>query len=140
LDASISKNQEITSSKRLAIAEKIARDVVNADPTILSLIVLDQLDGSRVLTVARSSNLPPEKHASPEIVQRLAIAAVVVWGAAEGAAKLMGRREFIVGAFKEQMVLLIELSERGMLLAIRLNRSSNAEHLFAKIAGLLGVS
>lgn len=124
----------------MVAAEKIARDIVNADPTILSLMVLDHLDGRRVLAVARSANLPPESHASPALVQKLAIAAVVVWGAAEGAAQLMGKREFIIGAFKEQMVLLIDLREYDMLLAIRLNRSSNAEHLFVKIAGLLGLS
>lgn len=65
---------------------------------------------------------------------------MVVWGAAEGAAKLMGKREFIVGAFKEQLVLLVDLPEYEMLLAIRLARSSNAEHVFVRIAGLLGIT
>jgi len=35
---------------------------------------------------------------------------------------------------------LIDVREYEMLLAIRLNRSSNAEHLFAKIASLLGMT
>jgi hypothetical protein len=140
LDASISRSQEVSASRRASIAEKIAREVVKADSTILSLLVLDQREGSRVLAVARSPGLPPSGRASPELVERLGIAATVVWGAAEGAAKLMGRREFIVGAFKEQLVLLVDLREYEMLMAVRLARSSNAEHVYDKIAALLGLS
>jgi len=140
LSAPISKTQETSASKRASVAEKIAQEVVRADPTVLSLLVLDNRDSSRVLAVARSPALPPESRASPELVQRFAIAAMVVWGAAENAAKLMGRREFIVGAFKEQLVLLVGLPEYEMLLAVRLARSSNAEHVFDKIAALLGIA
>lgn len=136
----MSKSQEVSASRRVSIAEKIAGDVVKVDPTILSLLVLDRRESSRVLAVARSPSLPPESHASPELVQRFGIAAMVVWGAAEGAAKLMGKREFIVGAFKEQLVLLVDLPEYEMLLAVRLARSSNAEHVFVKIAALLGIA
>ncbi|MGH9919434.1 MAG: hypothetical protein ACRD6W_11290 [Nitrososphaerales archaeon] len=120
------------------MAEKIARDVVNADPTIFGLLILDRRHGYDVLAVARSPTLPPEAHASPALVKKFAIAATVVWGAAEQAAQLMGGREFIVGAFKEQMVLLVDLREYDMLLAMRLARSSNAEHLYLKIVDLLG--
>jgi len=140
LDASISKSQEVPASRRASIAEKLAGDVVRADPTILSMLVLDHRESSRVLAVARSPSLPPESHASPELVQRFGIAAMVVWGAAEGAAKLMGKREFIVGAFRDQLVLLVDLPEYEMLLAIRLARSSNAEHVFSRIAALLGIT
>ncbi len=136
----MSKSQEVSASRRVSIAEKIAGDVVKVDPTILSLLVLDRRESSRVLAVARSPSLPPESHASPELVQRFGIAAMVVWGAAEGAAELMGKREFIVGAFKEQLVLLVDLPEYEMLLAVRLARSSNAEHVFVKIAALLGIA
>jgi len=122
------------------VANKIARDVVGADPSILSMIVLDHRGSSRVIAVARSANLPPESHASPALVERFGIAAMVVWGAAEGASQLMGRREFIIGAFKDQLVLLVDLREYEMLLAIRLNRSANAEHVYAKVANLLGLS
>jgi len=136
----MSKSQEVSASRRVSIAEKIAGDVAKVDPKILSLLVLDRRESSRVLAVARSPSLPPESHASPELVQRFGIAAMVVWGAAEGAAKLMGKREFIVGAFKEQLVLLVDLPEYEMLLAVRLARSSNAEHVFVKIAALLGIT
>lgn len=125
-------------SERARVAENIAKSVLSADSSVLSLMVLDNGDGG-ILAVARSPSLPSERHADPAMVQKFAIAAIVVWGAAEHAAKLMGRREFIVGAFREQLVLLVELGEYNMLLAIRLSRSSNAEHVFAKIAGLLGL-
>jgi hypothetical protein len=139
LDVSTSSNQGVSTQKKAAIAEKIAHGVVNSDPSILSMIVLDQKEGNQILAVARSAGLPPEKHASAELVKKFAIAATVVWGAAEIAAQLMGRREFIIGAFKDQLVLLISLQEYQMLLGIRLTRSSNAEHIHAKIAALLGI-
>ncbi len=137
---SVSNGNEALDPRRAAVADKIARDVIRADPAILSMLVLDHHGISRVLAVARSPHLPPESHASPELVEKFGIAAMVVWGAADGASRLMGRREFIIGAFKEQMVLLVDLREYEMLLAIRLNRSANAEHVHAKIASLLGLS
>jgi hypothetical protein len=140
LDSAVARSQEVSASRRVSIAEKIAKDVVHADSTILSLLILDQGEGSRVLAVARSPSLPPSSRASPELVERFAIAATVVWGAAQGASELMGRREFIVGAFKDQLVLLVDLRGYEMLLAVRLVRSSNAEHVYAKIAALLGMS
>ena len=140
MDVSASSRQSLSLQKRAATAEKMAQSVVNCDPSILSMLVLDQRDGYEILAVARSESLPPEKHVSLELVKRFGIAAAVVWGAAETAAQLMGRREFIIGAFKDQIVLLVGLREYQMLLAIRLNRSSNAEHIYSKVAGLLGLA
>ena len=139
LGAAISNSREVSDSKRAAVAEKIARDVVDSDPAILGMLVLDLHEKGRVLAVARSASLPPERQVSPALVERFAIAANVVWGAAETAAQVLGRREFIVGAFKEQLVLLVELREYEMLLGFRLSRSSNAEHIFAGVASLLGI-
>jgi len=121
------------------VAGRIAQDVVSCDSAILSLLVLDLEDGSEVLAVARSARLPREEYATPLLVRKFGIAAAVVWGAAESAAQLLGRREFIIGAFREQLVLMIGLREYDMLLAVRLSRSSNAEHIYAKIASLLGI-
>ena len=126
-------------TERARMAEKVAAEVVKADAAIMSLMVLDVGDGGKVLAVARSPTMAPHEHATPAMVQKFAIAAVVVWGAARQAAELMGRREFIVGAFSEQLVLLADLKEFDMLLAIRLNRSSNAEHVYSKVASLLGL-
>jgi hypothetical protein len=137
--ASASAKHVALDPRRVRVAEKIGQDVVGCDPTIYGLLVLDRREGNSVLAVARSPSLPPEARASPELVERFAIAAVVVWGAAENATQLMGRREFIVGAFRQQLVLLVELQEYEMLLAMRLDRSSNAEHVYAKLARLLGI-
>jgi len=140
LDSSASSRSAPPDPTREAVANKIAHDVVGADPAIMSLIVLDHRGSTRVIAVARSANLPSDSRASPALVERFGIAATVVWGAAEGAAQLMGRREFIIGAFKDQLVLLVGLREYEMLLAMRLNRSANAEHVYAKVANLLGLS
>jgi hypothetical protein len=128
-----------SSARRGSVAEKVARDIVGCDASILSLMVLDEANGSHVLAVARSQVLPPEEYADADLVKRFAIAAMVVWGAAEQAARLMGGREFIVGAFENQLVLLVHLREYRMLAAMRLSGSSNAEHVYAKVARLLGL-
>jgi hypothetical protein len=131
--------REHSAAEKTRVAERVAERVLEADPAVLSLMVLDVNDGGRVLAVARSPSLPSHERADPGTVQRFAIAAVVVWGAARQAAQLMGKREFIVGAFREQMVLLADLGEYEMLLAIRLGRSSNAEHVYTKVASSLGL-
>lgn len=124
-------------SRTTIIAERIANDIVKCDPSILGLIVIDSGDSSRILAVARSPGLPAEQQSSPELIRRFAIASTVVWGAAESGSQMMGQREFIVGAFRDQLVLLIGLGQYNMLVAIRLSRSSNAEHVYAKIAQFL---
>jgi len=140
LGSSVPASQGVSAQRRKTVAGKIADSVANCDPSILSLVVVDQRDGHEVLAIARSKNLPPEKHATPDLVIKFGIAATVVWGAAETASQLLGRREFVIGAFSDQSVLLVGLQEFQMLLAIRLTRSSNAEHIYSKIATLLGTS
>ena len=115
MDASTSNRQSFSAEEKASIARRVAKDVVASDQAIMSMLILDLEDKGQVLAVARSSNLPLEEYASPDLVHRFAIAAMVVWGAAESASQLMGRREFIVGAFEKQMVLLVGWREYGML-------------------------
>lgn len=138
MDASAEGSLGAPVSKKASVAQRVAGDVVKCDPTILSLLVMDDADASQILAVARSRSLPREEYAGPEMVKKFAVAAMVVWGAAEQASRLMGARQFMIGAFENQLVLLVNLREYRMLLAIRLNRSSNAEHVYEKISRLLG--
>ncbi|HUI00744.1 MAG TPA: hypothetical protein VLX56_03850 [Nitrososphaerales archaeon] len=137
--AETSKKVGLPEGERASVARRIARDVVRCDPAILGLLIMDKDDGSKILAVERSPSLPDEERATEEQVKRFGIAAMVVWGAADNASQLMGRKEFVVGAFKQQMVLIAGLQEYGLLLAARLTRSANAEHVYSKVASFLGM-
>jgi hypothetical protein len=118
-----------------ALAERLARDLVDCDTSILSLIVVDAL--GRVLHVSRSTRLAGSEHVAPELVRDFGIIAKMIIGAADNAARVMGGTEAIVGIFKRQKVLLINLQEYNLLLALRLSRSANAEYVCDKIGDLL---
>jgi hypothetical protein len=118
-----------------ALAGRLAKDVVDCDTSILSLIVVDAL--GRVLHVSRSARLPESEHVDPGLVQMFGTIAKTIMGAANNATPVMGRTEAIVGVFKKQKVLLINLQEYNLLLALRLSRSANAEYVCDKIGDLL---
>jgi hypothetical protein len=109
--------------------------LVDCDPSILSLIIVDSL--GRVLETRRSSRLPAEEHVDPGLVRVFGAVAKTIVGAANNAAKVMGATEAVIGVFKQQKVLLINLQEYNLLLALRLSRSSNAEYVSDKIGDLL---
>jgi len=120
---------------QIALAQRIAKDLVDCDTSILSLIAVDPL--GRVLHVSRSARLPDSEQVNPELVQRLGTVARLIVGAANNAAQVMGKTEAVVGIFKNQKVLLINLQEYNLLLALRLARSANAEYVCDKIGDLL---
>ena len=118
-------------SAQVAVARRLAKDLVDCDPSILSLIVVDSI--GRVLHVSRSSRLPDSEQVSPELVRNFGTLAKVIIGAANSATQVMGGTEAIVGIFKKQKVLLINLNEYNLLLALRLSRSASAEYVRDKI-------
>jgi hypothetical protein len=120
---------------QVALAHRLAKDLVDCDPSILSLIVVDPM--GRVLHVVRSERLAGEDHVNPELVHVLGTIAMMIVGAANKAAPVMGGTEAIVGIFKKQKVLLINLQEYNLLLALRLTRSASAEYVCEKIRDLL---
>lgn len=126
---------EEVDSAQVAVARRIAKDLVDCDPSILSLIVVDSL--GRVLHVSRSARLPDAEQVNPELVTVFGTLAKVIVGAANSAAQVMGGTEAIVGIFKKQKVLLINLQEYNLLLALRLSRSANAEYVRDQIEKLL---
>jgi hypothetical protein len=120
---------------QVTLAQRIAKDLVDCDPSILSLIVVDEV--GRVLQVSRSARLAESERVDPELVRVFGTVAKMIVGAADKAAMMMGKTEAIVGVFKNQKVLLIDLQEYRLLLALRLTRSANAEYVCERIGDLL---
>ncbi|MDA4116590.1 MAG: hypothetical protein OK442_08560 [Thaumarchaeota archaeon] len=118
-----------------ALAGRLARDLVDCDSSILSLIVVDSM--GRVLHVGRSARLSESELVSPELVRVFGTVSKLIVGAANNATPVMGGTEAIVGIFKKQKALLINLPEYNLLLALRLIRSANAEYICDKIGDLL---
>ena len=129
------RTEEQVDSAQVAVARRLAKDLVDCDPSILSLIVVDSL--GRVLQVSRSARLPDSEQVNPELVRTFGTLAKVIVGAANSAAQVMGGTEAIVGIFKKQKVLLINLQEYNLLLALRLSRSASAEYVRDKVEELL---
>jgi hypothetical protein len=127
--------EEEVDPAQAALAQRVGKDLVDCDPSILSLIVVDEL--GRVLHVSRSARLAPSEHVEPELVRVFGTIAKTIVGAANNAAQVMGGTEAVVGIFKKQKVLLINLQEYNLLLALRLSRSANAEYVCDKIGDLL---
>ena len=123
--------------ERKASASTIAKEVVSLDPSILSLLILDSR--GQVLTVERSNRLPESDQVGEDITPKLGIVAKVLWGAANNStAAFLGRMEFMIGGFKDERIMFIDLQGQDMLLALRLTRSSNAEDVYNKILKAVG--
>jgi len=123
---------------QIAIAKRLAKQVLDSDTAVHSLMVLDRT--GQVLAVERSSRLPEGEYIDDDVLPKLAVVGKLIIGAAVNAAEFMGRLQFIVGSFKNQKVLLMDLQEYSMVLAMRLARSSNAEYVCNKIGETLGTS
>jgi hypothetical protein len=98
-------------------------------------MIVDEI--GRVLHVSRSARLSGSEHADSELVKVLGTLAKMTIGAASRAAQVMGGTEAVIGVFKNQKVLLVNLQEYNLLLALRLSRSANAEYVSEKIRDLL---
>jgi hypothetical protein len=133
------RSESDTSPDRKVLAQRLAREVIGCDPSILSLLVVDTKQG-RLLATANSNNLPKGEQVAPGVLEKLGTVAYLIWGAAGNATELTGGREFIIGAFKNQLILLVNLVGYEMFLVLRLIRSSNAAYVHTKIAALLDVS
>jgi hypothetical protein len=120
------------------LAERVARDIVGCDDSILSLLVIDSRQG-KILAVARSSRLGESEYATPDIIEKFGTLAMLVWGAAGNATDLLGKREYLIGAFRSQLILLANLQQYEMIAALRLNRSSNPERVYKNLTEILGV-
>lgn len=112
---------------RVYLAQRLAKNIIDLDTSILSLIVVDAL--GRVLHVARSARLPVGEEADAEQVKVFGTISKLILGAANQAAPMMGATEAVVGVFKNQKVLLVNLKQYDLLVGLRLARSSNAEYV-----------
>jgi hypothetical protein len=130
--------QEQSVPKTKADGARIAREVVDIDNAILSLLVLDKTGG--VLAMERSSRLEKSDYMDDKDLNRFGAMAKVIIGMAANAEPLMGRLEFIVGEFKNHKVVFMNLPEYEMTLALRMGRSSNGEYLCKKIAERLATA
>jgi hypothetical protein len=118
--------------ERKAAASVIAKEAVGVDPSILSLLVLDSR--GQVLAVERSNRLPESHQIGKDITLKLGVIAEVIWGAANSATSpFLGPMDFMIGGFKNERILFINLQGRDMLLALRMTRSSNSEDVCNKI-------
>jgi len=117
------------------IADRLARVVIDCDPAILSLLVVDSF--GRVLKVARSSRLPAGEEASAEQVKAFGTVAKMIVGAANQASPLAGATEVVIGIFKHEKILLMNIQEYNVVMGLRLSRSASAEYVGERIRGLL---
>jgi hypothetical protein len=117
------------------VALRIAREVLDCDSSILSLLVTNVK--GEVLAVGRSGRLRSSDYLDDDILPKLGVVSKLIMGAADQESHLLGRMEFLIGAFKNQKIVLIDVPERGLSLALRMSRSSIAEYVCNKIAVIL---
>ncbi len=118
-------------TKQKALAEKVASAIIDCDSSILSLLVVNP--GGEVLAIGRSKRLAKGDYLEDGLVPKLGVLAKVIIGAADNEAGLFGDMEFLIGAFKKQKIVFIDLPEQKFTLALRMSRSVIAEYVCNKI-------
>jgi len=121
--------------KKKALAETIAKEVLECDSSILSLLVVNSR--GEVLAVGRSERLAKSDYLDESILPKLGVVAKLITGAADQESALLGRMEFLIGAFKNQKIVLIDVPKHDLSLALRMSRSSIAEYVCNKIGVIL---
>ncbi len=117
------------------LAGKIAEVIIDCDTSVLSLLVVSR--EGKVLAIGRSKRLARADYLDDNLMPKLGVLAKVIMGAADNEADLMGDMEFLIGAFKNQKIVLIDLPEKGLALALRVSRSAIAEYVCNKIAKIV---
>ena len=118
-------------AEQKAVAARIASAIIDCDPSILSLLVVSQ--GGEVLAVGRSKRLAKGDYLEDALVPKLGVLAKVIIGAADNEAGLFGDMEFLIGAFRKQKIVFIDLPERKLTLALRMSRSVIVEYVCNKM-------
>ena len=121
-----------------ALAKRLVDDIIDCDSSILGLIILNYY--GEVLSVGTSSRLPKSEYVSSEKIEQFGKIVMVMLSAAENAEEVMGGLEFMVGAFKNQKVLIFSLKEYNLSVALRLPRSANGRYVYDKISNMFGTS
>ena len=109
-----------------ATAARLAKEVVQCDDAILSLMVVDKM--GNVLAVERSPRLKEDAYVKDDVLPKLGVLLKLLVGAAGNISEYMGRLDFIAGGFKNQKVLLVNLREYDLSIGLRLLGSANAEY------------
>ena len=123
---------------RRALATRLMNEVLDCDPAILGLLVLGNV--GRLISVGRSSQLKESEYVSQMMVKNFGSIAALILSAARNATEFMGGLELVIGVFKNQKVLLMNLQEYNLALALRLSRSANANYVYRKIVNTFGTS
>jgi hypothetical protein len=121
-----------------ALSVRFAHEIVKCDPAVLSLIVVGRT--GEVLAVERSPRLDEPDYLGQETVKKLGLNARLMLEAAENASDVFGKTMFLVGAFKDNRVLLMNLPEYQVALALRLERSANVDYIHETIRDILGTA
>ncbi len=127
--------RETEETARKQLAGRIAKAVVDCDPSILSLLVVDSR--GEVLAIGRSGRLARANYIDEDLLPKLGVLSKLILGAADQESGMLGGLEFLIGAFKNQKIVLIEAPDHKMSLALRMSRSSIAEYVCKKIADIL---
>jgi hypothetical protein len=129
------KDKQESGEHKKVIGDHKLRAILESDPSVLSVSVLGREGG--VSSIVRSAQLRKEEHADERTLQQLGTVGTVILGAATKAEGLFGGTEFILGAFKNGKILLVNLPEYDSALAVRLSRVASAESLYGKISEIL---
>jgi hypothetical protein len=109
----------------------LAKGIVNCDPAIIRLILLDE-NGEVLDAVRRSGSVEPESSDPIELDNIGALTSIAI-GAARKAPIEVGELTYALFAFGDAKVLLMSLPSVKRLLALRVQRSSNSEYLYNRI-------
>ncbi len=116
-------------------AASLAEKLLATDPTILRVLVLDEL--GQEITHVYSGKYPEKARLGTEAEKRFGTIDTITLQMFEQAEKKYGTMDFILLAFKDAKVMLIQDKKHGLYLALRILRSANAEYLRIKLEPII---
>jgi|GEM_PF-819983 len=116
-------------------AASLAEKLLATDPTILRVLVLDK-QGQEIAHVY-SEAYPEKARLGTEAEKKFGNIDTLTLQMFEQAEKKYGTMNFILLAFRDAKVILIQNKKHGFYLALRILRSANAEYLCSKLEPII---
>jgi hypothetical protein len=120
---------------RKELASRVAQAIVDCDPSILSLLVVDK--EGQPLALGRSERLSEQDYFEDGLLPKMGVIAKVIMGAANQPSSTLGKVDFLIGVFGKEKIILYDVPEHKMLLVLRMSRAPKAEFVCKRIAEIL---
>jgi hypothetical protein len=117
---------------------RVVEQVAGCDPSVRGVVVLDEL--GQILAGWSAMPATTTDQLSTAMVSKMGIVAKIVMGAVGKETGVWGGLDFMVAAFQNDKLLLIDMHDQNRTLVLGIPRSTMADSVYEKVAKILAAT